>query len=362
MIDIKTLSDKELLKLKGDLERKISQSNNLQMGLKILLNAGYGALAEKNFLYFLIDNAEAITTSGQLVNKWTSYRVNILLNNILGTKDKDYLVAADTDSGYYVLSDIAKLISPDINDVQATTDAIDNFIKTILAPEIKKYTEELCDYLNNIEDKMVWEREKICRVAIHVAKKKYIMYVIDSEGVRYSDLEFSMTGMEAKKSDTPEWAKVHLIECYKMALNGEQEKLQKYVKQVRKLIKTLPPSDLALPKGITEYEKYVQENNTYGKGTPFHVKAAITHNKLIDNLGLHHIKKISGGDNIKLLELKQPNPTNEPIIAFDGFLPKEFELESYINYSQIFYKGFERPLQILLNSIGWTTEEIVTLF
>lgn len=62
-----------------------------------MLNAGYGALANEHFLYFKVQNAEAITLTGQVVNRWTCSRVEKYLTDILKT-EHNYWVYSDTDS------------------------------------------------------------------------------------------------------------------------------------------------------------------------------------------------------------------------------------------------------------------------
>jgi hypothetical protein len=69
-----------------------------QMVSKILLNSGYGAIANKHFRYFRRENAEAITASGQLSIKWIAKALNKYLNTILKTDDVDRVAAIDTDS------------------------------------------------------------------------------------------------------------------------------------------------------------------------------------------------------------------------------------------------------------------------
>ncbi|MGR2462597.1 hypothetical protein ACUX4R_27420, partial [Salmonella enterica] len=59
--------------------------DTLQQGLKILMNAGYGAISNVWFKeYFNINIAEAITTSGQLINKWNKRHTDDYLNKLCG--------------------------------------------------------------------------------------------------------------------------------------------------------------------------------------------------------------------------------------------------------------------------------------
>jgi len=363
-MNLKDLTDKDLKELHGRTRREIAMCNNFQMGLKILLNSGYGALGNKHFLYFLIENAEAITTTGQVVNRWTSFRINDLLNEIVGNDvQKDYVAYGDTDSAFFNASDVVKAMGIESESNVTITQRLDEFIKTIVDPEVRGYTDELCDYLNNVENKMVWERESIASSTILVQKKRYVMSVVDSEGIHYYNEPYlKLTGLEAKRSDTPEWARGPLIECYKLALAKDKKGLHKLVKETRKAIRDLNVSDVAVPKGVNGVEKYTGPEDTYIKGTPMHVRAAINHNRMLRNLGIAHIDRIGSGANIKYLALKKPNPMGDDVIGFVSYLPAEFGLEGYVDYKEIFHKGFEKPLQNFLDAINWTTEEVIELF
>ena len=46
------------------------------MAKKILLNSAYGALANQYFLYYSPEQAEAVTTSGQLSLRWIEKYIN----------------------------------------------------------------------------------------------------------------------------------------------------------------------------------------------------------------------------------------------------------------------------------------------
>ena len=56
-----------------------------------------------------------------------------------------------------------------------------------------------------------------------------------------------------------------------------------------------------------------------------------------------------------------PNPIMEDCISFFGDIPKEFNLDSYIDYKLQFEKSFLKPLNNVLECIGWTSKKVVTL-
>ena len=58
------------------------------------------------FRYYDLLVAEAITTSGQLSIRWIEKYLNQYLNKLLGTDNKDYVLASDTDSVYITFDEL----------------------------------------------------------------------------------------------------------------------------------------------------------------------------------------------------------------------------------------------------------------
>ena len=60
------LSNDELLQLREEKIKQVSKYSNFQMARKIQLNSLYGALGNQYFRHYRLDNAEAITLTGQV--------------------------------------------------------------------------------------------------------------------------------------------------------------------------------------------------------------------------------------------------------------------------------------------------------
>lgn len=339
-----------------------SKNNNMQMGLKILLNGGYGALGNKHFLYYKVENAEAITLTGQLVNKWTCSHINDFLKRVLSTEE-DTWVYSDTDSGYFTINDFVKTLPKD-KSTEEIVDLCDSFCEEVVSPEIVDRCQRLTDYTRAYEQKMIWERETIAKSAIFVAKKKYVMAVLDNEGTRYKEdkPKIKIMGMESVKGGTPEFSKYALQQCYRLGLNNDESGLHDTVAKTEDYFYGLDVDDIAISKNVNDIEKWEHDVNLYKPKTPMHVKAAIVHNMMVDKVEAKRVPKIESGTKIKVVELKMPNPTGYPVVAFDTFMPQEFELDQYVNYEIMFDKAFLQPLQIFLDAIGWHREEVNTLF
>lgn len=307
----------------------------------------------------MVENAEAITTSGQLVNRWACSRIDQFLKSLFKT-DKSCWIYSDTDSGYFTIKPFVDTLN--INDRQKLVNTIDQFCEEVLSPKFKEVCQNLSDYLNCYEQRMAFSREVIADRAIWIGKKKYVMSVLDSEGTRYKEPKVKIMGMESVKSSTPAWSKKFLIDIYKIGLYGNEDEMLDYLDTVREQFEEMDTSSIAIPSGVKGIMKYTDEHGNYIKGTPKHVKATITHNKLIDQMGLKKIPKIQDGDKIKYVQLVEPNPTGEETVAFDGYIPEEFKLEQYIDKDAIFEKSFLKPLRVFIEPIGWKEEKTIDLF
>ena len=70
---------------------------------------------------------------------------------------------------------------------------------------------------------------------------------------------------------------------------------------------------------------------------------------------------IQNGEKLKFTYLKQPNPMKDTVISFPVRIPKEFDLQKYIDYDIQFQKGFIEPIKFILDCIGWEIEKKNTL-
>ena len=170
------------------LKKEIARCNNIQMAKKISLNSAYGAIGNQYFRYYKLTNAEAITLSGQVSIRWIENKMNDYLNKILKTEEVDYVIASDTDSIYLNLGPLVEVI---YKGREKTTESIVSFLNQVCEVELEKYItssyETLASYVNAYDQKMFMKRENIADRGIWTAKKRYILNVWDSEGVRYEE-------------------------------------------------------------------------------------------------------------------------------------------------------------------------------
>ena len=360
MIEAKQQYEKKKTKA---LEKEIARCNNIQMARKIQLNSAYGAIGNQYFRYFKLANAEAITLSGQVSIRWIEEKINKYLNKILKTNDVDYVIASDTDSIYLNMGPLVETV---YEGREKTTESIVSFLDKVAQVELEKYIEscyqELADYVNTYDQKMQMKRENIADRGIWTAKKRYILNVWDSEGVRYEEPKLKMMGIEAVKSSTPAPCRQMIKDGLKLMMSGTEEQVIKFIDKCRSDFRKLPPEQIAFPRTASDVRKYRSHSDIYAKGTPIHIRGALLFNHYIKDKNLtNKYSLIGNGEKVKFIYLKKPNIIQENIISFIQDFPTELGLDKYIDYELQFEKSFLEPLKSILDAIGWKTEQTTTL-
>jgi DNA polymerase elongation subunit (family B) len=307
-------------------ETNIARLETSQHAIKILLNSLYGAMANKYFRYYEPQIAEGVTLTGQTVIKRGEQAVNKYMQTIM-KDNKDRVVAIDTDSLYVGVGDVVKKHASDKDPVEFLDEFAKQGLEKVLDNTYEKYSQETNAYAN----RMVMKREAIADRGIWTAKKRYILNVHNNEGVQFAKPKIKMMGIEAVKSSTPMVCREAMKEMFKLMMTANEEETQTAIAQFKQHFKTLPAEEIAFPRSVSDVSKFASRTSIYKKGTPIHCYLMI------------------------------PNPMKENVIAFNNILPKEFELEKYINYDLQFKKTFLEPLEIILDSIGWRSEAVADL-
>ena len=135
--------------------------------------------------------------SGQVSIRWIENKMNSYLNKLLSTDKEDYVIASDTDSIYLNLGPLVnKFLGHKSGDKAAVVTILDKICQEKLEPFIERSYEELADYVSAYDQKMQMKRENIADRGIWTAKKRYILNVWDSEGVRYKEPKMKIMGLE----------------------------------------------------------------------------------------------------------------------------------------------------------------------
>lgn len=357
--------EKEYEKTKNkELLPRIAALKIRQSVKKILANSLYGCLGNPAFVYSSPELATAVTVTGQVIIRKAEMAMNDYIQGL--TKDKkDYVLAVDTDSVYLNLDSIVQKISEKTK-IADVTEFINQICEQKIQPELTKEMELLAHCLGCRENKIVFKREAIASAGMFIAKKRYALLVQDLEGIRFTEPKLKIMGLETARSSTPTVVRNKLKDCIKIILTKTPEDLRKYVDEFYDEFMKLPIEDVASPRGVKGINKYFDTTNIYKLGTPIATKAALLHNSHIKKLQIDKdVQSIKENDKIKFVFTIIPNPygtaNRDAVMGFIGKPPKEFNLEKYTDKRKQFEKTFGEPLDNILNAIGWSISNEVTL-
>jgi hypothetical protein len=280
----------------------------------------------------------------------------------LKTNNKDYIVAIDTDS---IMVNMDHIVKHAFRNKEHTTIEVIDFLDKKLSqnhiePFIEESLQELSEYLNFYTNNISMARDVITSKAVFRKKKNYLMYVWDQEGVRYSEPELKIMGLEAIKSLYPKVSKNALKDCYKIICSGTENELHDYVSTFKDKFFKLNPLEIGSPNSTSTYDDYVDDDYDFIKNqVPKAVRGSKNFNSFLSSRGLDKdYDFIRKGDKVKMIPLYEPNNIGDDVISIIDRYPLELELEKITDYNTQFDKTFIKPLSTILCHVGWTPEFI----
>src|SRR6056300_1541207 len=348
----------------GDKE-KYAFFHKRQLVQKILLNSLYGVLGLPAFRFYDVDNATAVTTTGQTVIKSTADMANIKYNKELGTPDPDSNIYIDTDSVFFSAAPLLDHRIPDWKSHEQ--DTIAGYVNDI-AGEMQDYLNDFYDILSekvfNVDkDKHRFEikKEYVSKSGIWIAKKRYAQWIISDNGVPVDKLD--VKGLDVVRSSYPAAFRKFMSEVLIEILRGDTE--EQLTDKVHDFKKNLPNMDvvkIAKAGAVKNLSKYMPKKKQqtamfqFPSGCPAHVKAAIAYNQLLKHFGVENqYEPLKDGDKIKWVYLKQ-NPYGLDGVAMNGYNdpPQIMELIStYINHDKIFERELLKKLEDFYGALDW---------
>lgn len=335
--------------------------DRLQYVTKILLNSMYGVLGLQSFRFFDLDNAEAVTVTGQDVlrfadimgNKWIK---DNLITDLHLTKygikfnEKDYCVYSDTDSNYFLLSDFVKKDGTEIDQVKQFSKELAEFINTNLL----KFTEK---HLNSTYNKLVFKEEAAIKAGFWLKKKRYAYHKVwDLEADKAAD-KIVVKGLDVVRSNFPPLFRGFMKDVLNDILKFESRvSIDNRIVEFQSKLTSYSLLDIAKPTSAKNLDKFVCKGIAFKKGTPAHIKATLAYNFLLELYELDKtIPPIMSGAKVKWIYLKT-NPFNLDGLAFRGYDdPKPILdfLNKYIDYNKNFDSNLLKKIQAFYDALNW---------
>ena len=330
-----------------------------QLVQKIMLNSLYGVLGLPSFRFYDVDNAEATTITGQTVIKTTELIANQYYSKVIGKED-DYNVYTDTDSVFYQAAPLVKSRNPELNE-----DSDEEMIPAILSAakevetHINKVYDTMAKKLFNIDThKFDIKQETIAKGGFWVSKKRYAQWIINDNEVDCDKLD--VKGLDVKRSSFPTYFKeVMKTVLLDILRSVDKKEIDTKILDYKKGMEDRPFIDIAknsAVKGMSKYTTKTQVLGEFQKGSPAHVKAAITYNQLLAFYKVpYKYEPMKDGDKIKWVYLKN-NPLGLDSVGLTGYNdPKQILdlVKQYIDYDLIWQKELENKLDDFYSAMNW---------
>jgi DNA polymerase elongation subunit (family B) len=349
----------------NDLKLIIDNLNITQHTIKILINTIYGYFGNKHSPLGDDELAESITLTGQATIKQSNQILIDYIKKHANLTDSEIekdtpIIYNDTDSSYISIKHLVNATGIKMLDK-----------KGVITPEYHKIVADIEEHLNvsiqqwgvrslnSIDCRLNFKREKISDVGLFLQKKRYVLHVLDDEGIPCS--KFKYTGVEVVRTTMPAAIKVHVRNVVEtLLLSKSRQETDKVFNHVYDIFKSLTVEEIASVRGISEYDKYAAQCNEFQvcKGMPSHVKAAYFYNLLLDKLELgRKYEKIGTGDKVRHFYVRQPNKYGLKVIGYKYDFPTEFKELFEPDYEKIFEKEVFSVIERFYEAVSWSLKQ-----
>jgi len=337
--------------------------NTIQMVYKIRLNSLYGFVGTKYSRFYHTDLAETVTATGQYVIKST----------IEALRRKNPMYAAmycDTDSVFIHYGQILRSMGIDTSDENKeecvrTCIEIDKEIKGVIDENL----ELICGDIMLTPNMYKFETEEVISRMLLPSKKKYIARIVyDKTTGQYPTDDFTIKGMEFKKSNLSTPIKKFLKDMTIRIMDGESEAdVTRVLRDKFNEMPNMPIDDIAYAQGVRNIEKYSRSANIiinshkdalayFPPKCPYHVAGAIALNALIDfDPELRNMNKVSEGEKGKLVFVCPTNILGVKAITLAGSVDWNPKLYEYfkLDVEYMFNRLFLGPLQPTFDALNF---------
>jgi DNA polymerase elongation subunit (family B) len=341
----------------------IDQLDAKQMCIKVFINSIYGYFGNKNAPFGDDDIASSITLTGQSVIKHSNELLKSFIKQQLPDINEEQLnnciIYNDTDSSYVSIKPLIvnklfkfkegnKLTKETLNKVIEIEDYLNKEIKIWGVKSI-----------NSKDCRFIFKREAIADVGIFLQKKRYVLHILDDEGIACD--KFKYTGVEVVRSTMPNAIKPYVKKIIETMLTTQNiGETNLVLNETYDIFKKLSVEDITFVSGIKGYEKYAGmcDDFTTAKGMPCHVKAAYMHNLLLDKFKLAtKYEKISSGDKVRYFYVRKPNSYNISAIAYKYYYPEEFKKIFEPDYETMFENHIFSVIERFYNNVNWVAQK-----
>jgi DNA polymerase elongation subunit (family B) len=338
----------------------------MQLTQKVLLNSFYGVLGLKTFRFHDLDNAGAITATGQSVIKFSAKVINKYYETETG---KDHFINAngnkaefsfytDTDSTFVSSLPLIEKRYPDFDETneQFMIEKTNEIAFQIQNHVNAMYDQYAAVFLNTTDHRFQIKQEYIAKSGLWIAKKRYAQWVIFKEGKPTDKLDIK--GMDVVRSSFPvDFKKIMKETLWYIVKEKNKTETSDLIFNFKESIQNSEILNVMKNTGVKEISKYIKGRKPFSgylKGTPAHVKSSINFNDMLSRFKSDAVD-IKNGDKIKWAYLTN-NPYGFETMALRGYgdPPEIVEfVAKYIDRQQMFESDLQGKLDDFYAAMNW---------
>jgi len=379
---------KQYQKLKAEAKQagdtaKATYYDKLQYVYKIKLNSAYGALTNAFFRFYDLRMGESTTGTGRRVLLHQCAKTAEILDGEYcyptpadenedetqkysiggirywqthrGYKPGSSVVYGDTDSTYFETG------ADNVEDAIVVADSVAHLVNQSYQQFMQKSF--LCT--PGYDNIMGCSREIVSDRGIFVDKKRYILHVVNSDGVPVDDLK--VMGLDTKKTTLPKPIANKLNDFIRRYLKGEEwDVIAHEIVDFKDHLETTDDvMSIGLPKGIRGVEAYTRKLKVDpSTRLPGHVAAAICYNLCLKKYNDHQSIPIMSGMKIKVFYItKKIDRFKSIAIPVDiEQVPQWFLDEFKIDRAAHTQRLVDKPLQNIIKAIDKNVPTRQSLF
>jgi DNA polymerase elongation subunit (family B) len=330
---------------------------------KILLNSLYGVLGLPSFRFYDLDNALAVTATGQEIIKTSAKLVNTWFNKRCNTTEKDYVVYIDTDSLYLDIKALA--VAEGITDIKPfaiqtigkVSDDLNNFYKIAMVR-----------MFNSTDNRIKIASDVVAIAAFWIKKKKYAMQKVYDMELNKDIDKLEVKGLDVVRSSFPKKFRSFMETMLQHILkNTPKKEVDTFVLDFKKQIKTFDIQDVAKNTSVkfvsgenakqkVDFNPRTREPFHFIKGSTAQCKAALAYNDILKHFKLKETEPILSGGKIKWVYLKDnsfgldglafKDDGKDPVMVMDM-------INTYADRNQIWEKELVKKLTAFYEAMNW---------
>ena len=338
----------------------------MQQTQKVLLNSFYGVLGLKTFRFHDLDNAGAITATGQSVIKFSQKVINSYYAKEIGQDHFINSTGAKAEFAFYTDTDSAFISALPL--IQHRYPDFDESDEQFMVNETNKIASEIQSHVNVMYDRYAlafhntpthrWQikQEYVAKSGLWIAKKRYAQWVIFKEGKPTDKLD--VKGLDVVRSSFPDEFKTIMKETlwYILKQRNKQD-TSTMILDFKNSLKNVDMVRVMKNSGVKEISKYTKQRSPFSgylSGTPAHVKSAINYNDMLSTL-TSDVVSIKDGEKVKWAYL-QGNPYGFDTMALRGYQdpPEIVEfVNMYIDRDKQFIRELKGKLDDFYAAMNW---------